>query len=152
MLWWMELQTPLDSNAMSVVLNLRHLKGKIDNVARMYSKQGMRKIGLKVVELNNTQIIKQQDNKGNKFKKYNAKYAEKKKKGKRLPIDFSLTGIMLKAFGITGLRNGIVILGFHGVTEKLKAAGNYKLRKFIGLHKQNKRNLFAWILRKFIRK
>lgn len=135
---------------MSVVLDLRNTNKKIVNVARLSSKLGMEQIGKKVKELNETQIRKQQDNKEGKFKKYNKLYADKYKGGKRLPIDFAIRGHMLQAFGITGLRKGLVLLGFHGKDEKEKAGWNYKLRKFIGLNKKSRNKLFKWIYKKFI--
>lgn len=152
-----------------MILDLRHLKGKIKNIAKLSSNAGMLNIGLKVKELNETQIIKNIDNAGRKFKQYNEKYVTppkrkrksgkmsnqekkaKQMKGKRLPINFVLTGKMTKAFDIISSGFGQVVIGFIGIDEKQKAGWNYKLRKFVGLTKKNKQKLFNWIYKKFIK-
>ena len=156
--------------AKSVVVDLTHTRATKQGIINLAF--NMKKVGEAVRQLNEQQIKNNRDSDGKPFVKYSEEYvtAPKKKRkrkgtgpsareiksrqmgGKRSPVNFVLKNQMMPDFGVLKSGRGSVEIGFNSVESKKKAAGNYRIRKFIGLHKTSKRKLFTWVRRVFFKK
>jgi len=160
---------------MSVIINLSNLTKKKADIARLSDTVTMTRIGAEVLRMNNEQIKRGVDGNDKRFKPYSDSYREqimaakseishkgkwkgtgksKARLGVKDPSDVNLTvtGAMLADFGVVRVEKGEVEIGFHSIKEKQKAAGNYKIREFVGLTKKNERALFDWVKRTFLGK
>ena len=152
--------------AKGVMVNLRHLK--LTQVQLASLNANMDKVGEAVRELNEDQIAKFKEATGKHVRPYSdfkwggQTYYERKgtSRGK---VDYTSKeamlsenqrgkGHMMDFFGVIKKGLGYVEIGFNDTDSNDKAGWNYKLRKFIGLTKANKKKLFKWIRQTFIEK
>lgn len=137
---------------MPVTINLKNLESRIKNL----SKLDMLSVGIKAQELNEAQIAKKKNSDNSPFKPYTPKYAARKGVSEtavdlvsnqkvRSKGGLSTGGHMMKEFGIVKHSKNEVIIGWTNPINKIKAAGNFVHRKFVGLTDQSRKKLLQYV-------